>query len=130
MKAFFYNYKKFFADRERYVFVFSPNMLRQRMIDLRFAVHPWAKQYRLLDERLRDLRPVEFSICEKLSNTNKQLSEELLRTIEERNSTCFKLRTLAKYYYQLLSSPTVTFEGMHSAFLERLNRIREQMSVF
>ncbi|CAM6000965.1 unnamed protein product [Sphagnum balticum] len=73
---------KFFADRERYVFVFSPNMLRQRMIDLRFAVYPWKKQYRLLADRLRELRPLEFSICENLGRTHKHLQEEMLAAIE------------------------------------------------
>lgn len=41
MKAFFYNFRKFYADKNKYSFVFSPNMLRQRNIDLRFELFPW-----------------------------------------------------------------------------------------
>lgn len=128
MKAFLYNYRKFFANRERYVFVFSPNRLRQRLVDLRWAINPWKHQYRLLSHRLRELALLEFSICEKLAKTNKQLSEDMLQTIEERNHLCFKVRTLAKYYSKLINGSTVTFDGLHTAFLERLQKTRSEMA--
>jgi hypothetical protein len=82
MKAFFYNYRKFYTDRVKYVFVFSPNMLKQRNIDLRYELYPWKTRFRYLDHRLKDLRSIEFAICEKVGLSNKQLADDLLQTIE------------------------------------------------
>lgn len=53
MKAFFYNFKKFYADKNRYTFVFSPNMVRQRNVDLRYELFPWKERYRFLNYRLK-----------------------------------------------------------------------------
>jgi hypothetical protein len=53
MKAFFYNYNKFYEKKQAFKSVFSPNTMRQRNIDLRFILFPWKSKYSQLKLHLK-----------------------------------------------------------------------------
>lgn len=61
MKAFIYNFKKFYLEEEEYYRnVFSEPAFRQRMIDLRLLLEPWFNKNIVLKSKLRKWKKNEL----------------------------------------------------------------------
>ena len=66
MKAFLYNFEKFYVENLSYKNMFSKPALKQRLIDLRLIMQPWYDYNIILKDNIKNRRLSEFEVCEKV----------------------------------------------------------------